>query len=189
MEPQQFKFGTVKDEQDTEIREYSYTNVWNFQKTSGPERLIIGPASGHVDLLIELSRVLPEPFGILYILSVPRGGNDGGRYQSAAPASRAAMEAFLNSFRDFLENDARQHLWIASLPAQATLVYDKHNVIYAYGELEKFKQILLARGLTRGEVVFPDPHVHNYNPKFDAEETRILSYAEWKKFPLAENDE
>ena len=189
MQSKNFKFGTVQDPQDTTVKRFSFPNLWNIEKTSGPERLIIAPASGHIDLIIELSRILPEPFGILYILTVPRGGNDEGRYQSAAPASRAVMEAFLNNFRDFFENDARHHVWIASLPSNAMLVYDKHNVIYAYGEIEKFKQILPATGLTQGDVNFPVPHVHNYNPKFDAEETRILSYAEWKKFPLAEGDD
>ena len=189
MQPQNFKFGTVQDEQDTNIKRFSFPNLWNVEKASETERLIIAPASGHIDLIIELSRILPEPFGILYILSVPRGGNDEGRYQSSAPASRSVMEAFLNDFRDFFENDARHHIWIASLPSNAMLVYDKHNVIYAYGELEKFKQILVAKGLMQGDVSFPVPHVHSYNPKFDAEEAKILSYAEWKKFPLAESDE
>lgn len=189
MQPQNFKFGTIEDEQDLNVKRFSYPNIWSIEQTSETERLIIAPASGQIDLIIELSRILPEPFGILYILSVPRGENDEGRYQSAQPASRAVMETFLNDFRDFFENDARHHVWIASLPSNTMLVYDKHNVIYAYGELAKFKQILLARGLTQGDVSFPVPHVHNYNPKFDTEETRILSYAEWKKFPLAESDE
>ncbi|CAN5518720.1 hypothetical protein BH10ACI1_BH10ACI1_23860 [soil metagenome] len=189
MQPPNFKFGTVENEQDLNVKRFSYSNIWNVEKTSDSERLIIAPSSGQIDLIIELSRILPEPFGILYILTVPRGGNEEGRYQSSAPASRAVMESFLNNFRDFFENDARHHIWIASLPSNAMLVYDKHNVIYAYGEIENFKPILLAKGLTQGDVSFPVPHVHSYNPKFDAEETRILSYAEWKKFPLAENDE
>ncbi len=49
--------------------------------------------------------------------------------------------------------------------------------------LEKFKQILYAKGLTLGDVSFPVPHVQNYNPKFDVKETRVLLYAE-KEFPL-----
>jgi hypothetical protein len=188
MQPQNFKFGTVQDERDTNVKRFFFPNLWNIEKTLGPDRLIIAPASGHIDLIIELSRILPEPFGILYVLAVPRGGNDEGRYQSSAPASRAVMEAFLNNFRDFFENDARHHIWIASLPSNDTLVYDNHNVIYAYGELEKFKRILLNKGLTQGDVSFPVPHVHSYNQKFDVEETRVLSYAEWRKFPLEESD-
>jgi hypothetical protein len=188
MQTQNFKFGTIQNEQDTNVKQFFYPNLWNIEKTSGPERLIIAPASGYIDLMIELTRILPEPFGILYILAVPRGGNDGGRYQNAQPASRVEMEAFLKSFRDFFESDARHHIWTVSLPSNAMLVYDNHNVIYAYGELENFKQVLLAKDLKRGDVSFPVPHMHNYNPKFDAEETRVLEYAEWKKFPLQEND-
>lgn len=190
MRPQDFKFGTGQNEQDpTTVERFFYPNIWNLQKTSGPERLIIAPASGHIELITELTRILPEPFGILYVLVVPRGGNDEGRYQNAQPASRSEMETFLSSFSDFFENDARHHIWLASMPNQVTLVYDRHNVIYAYGELERFKQILLAKGLTQRQVSFPVPHAHYYHPRFDAEESRVLSYMEWQKFPLAEIDD
>jgi len=188
MRSENFKFGTVRDEHDTEVKRFSFPNLWNIEKTSGPERLVIAPEAGHVDLLIELSRTLPEPFGILYVLVVPRGGNEEGRYQSDAPANRSVTESFLNEFRDFFENDARHHVWIFSLPSRAMLVYDNHNVIYAYGELEKFKQLLDAKGFRQGEINLPEPHVHLYNPSFDGEETRILSTAGWKKFPLLESD-
>lgn len=188
MQSQNFKFGTVRDEQDTNAQRFSFPNLWDIEKTSEPARLIIAPESGHIDLIIELSRALPEPFGILYVLVVPRGGNEEGRYQSDAPAGRPAMEPFLSEFRDFFEKDARHHIWIFSLPGRAMLVYDNHNVIYAYGELEKFKEVLDAKGFTQGGVNLPVPHVHLYNPTFDSEETRILSSAGWKKFPLLESD-
>ncbi|MEZ5424722.1 MAG: hypothetical protein R2747_00530 [Pyrinomonadaceae bacterium] len=188
MKPQNYKFGKIQKGEEKIVEPFFYPDIWNLEKTSGPERLIIAPAAGQIDLIIELSRILPEPFGILYVLVVPRGGNEAGRYQSAQPAGRAVMEGFLMNFRDFFENDARHHIWVASLSGKATLVYDNHNVIYGYGELEKFKEILTAKGLTQSEVRFPEPHVHNYNPKFDEEESRILSCAPWKKFPLAESD-
>lgn len=188
MQPQSFKFGQFQDGNDTKVKQFFYPNIWNIEKFSGTERLIIAPESGQIDLIIELSQILPEPFGILYVLGVPRGGNEEGRYQNKQPVSRAEMEAFLNNFREFFENDARHHIWIVSLPSKSMFVYDKHNVIYAYGELEKFKQILIENDLTQSDVIFPEPHIHSYNPKFDADETRVLTYAEWIKFPLAKGD-
>ncbi|MGI8732180.1 MAG: hypothetical protein ACR2LM_02630 [Pyrinomonadaceae bacterium] len=49
---------------------YSHPNTWASEKTSSPERLIIGPSSDHIELMIKLARILPEPFGILYVLLV-----------------------------------------------------------------------------------------------------------------------
>ena len=188
MENENYKFGAAQDAAGRDFKRFSFPNLWNIEKTSGPERLAIAPENGHIDLIIELSRALPEPFGVLYVLVVPRGGNEEGRYQSATPANRSGMESFLNEFRLFFENDARHHLWIFSLPSRAMLVYDRHNIVYAYGEREKFERILEAKGFTRGEINLPSPHVHLYNPAFDNDESRILSTAGWKKFPLEESD-
>ncbi|HEY0604736.1 MAG TPA: hypothetical protein VGD58_17590 [Herpetosiphonaceae bacterium] len=96
---------------------YIYPNIWEIEQTTGPQRLVIAPAAGHVDLLIELARLLPEPFGVLYILAVPRGGSEPGRYQNAQPCDRDDLEAFLRRFETFFESDARHHLWLFSLPA------------------------------------------------------------------------
>jgi hypothetical protein len=186
MEGYDFKFGRL---QDTETVPFSYPDIWDVEETPAYERLVIAPSSNQIDLLLELTRILPEPFGILYVLIVSRANRGIGRYQNPQPASRTEMESFLKDFQHFFENDARHHIWIASLPGSSTLVYDNHNVIYAYGELEKFKRVLDARALSRGEVMFPVPHTHNYNPMFDAEENRVLSYWEWKQFPLADSDE
>ena len=186
MEGYDFKFGRL---QDTETVPFPYPNIWDVEKGSNYERLVIAPSSNQIDLLLDLTRILPEPFGILYVLIVSRTNHEAGRYQNPQPASRIEMESFLKDFRRFFENDARHHIWVSSLPSSATLVYDNHNVIYAYGQLEKFKHVLASQGLNQGEVRFPVPHTHNYNPMFDSEENRVLSYWKWKQLPLADSDE
>jgi hypothetical protein len=186
MEGYDFKFGRL---QNTETVPFSYANIWDVERSSNYERLVIAPSSNQIDLLLELTGILPEPFGILYVLIISRANHEVGRYQNPQPARRLEMESFLKSFKDFFENDGRHHIWIASLPSSSTLVYDNHNVIYAYGQLEHFQRVLASQGLSRGEVTFPVPHTHNYNPMFDAEENRVLSYWEWKQFPLAESDQ
>lgn len=45
------------------------------------------------------------------------------------------------------------------------MVYDKHNVIYYYGNLEKVIKLLEDKGFKNQEVEFPCPHVHRYNKK------------------------
>ena len=181
------KFGTLNG---ADSAPFAYPNIYAIQKTTGPERLIIAPSSNQVEILVEIARQLPEPFGILYVLIVPRGsGSKAGRYQSPAPSSRQETEIFLSRFRDYFESDGRHHVWVMSLLASATLVYDNHNVIYAYGPLAQFKKVLTARGFSEKRVQFPAPHVHNYNQEYDSEEREIMTYWNWKYFPLADDDD
>src|SRR5687767_2206433 len=107
------KFGSVETEDSTP---FAYPNIWTQQATTGPDRLVIAPASGHVALMRKLMDILPEPFGILYVLLVPRGGGEAGRYQCPAPCSRADVDAFLTRFQEFFETDGRHHVWVMSVP-------------------------------------------------------------------------
>ena len=176
--------------QDLDDQPYIYPNIWEIEQTAGPQRLVIAPAAQHIDLLIELVRLLPEPFGMLYVLVVPRGhSGEPGRYQSAQPCDRDELEAFLRHFQTYFESDARQHLWLFSLPSRAQLIYDNHNVIYAYGPLDEFKRVIVAKGLTEGKVEFPAPHAHHYHAEFDEAERQVMQYWEWIHFPLQEGDE
>jgi hypothetical protein len=168
---------------------YRYSNCWDIEKTTGPERLVIGPESSQVELLIKLARTLAEPFGILYVLLVSRKDNEPARYQCPYPCDRGEMESFFRTFRDFFESDGRHHVWLTSLPDSSTLVYDQHNVIYAYGPLRQFEIVLRDQGMKRGEVSFPIPHSHHYNPEFDDEEQRLLDHWNWRRSPLQESDD
>jgi hypothetical protein len=168
---------------------YSYPNAWAVEKTSGPDRLVIAPASGHIELMMKLAGVLLEPFGILYVLLVSRRDNDLGRYQCPSPCKREEMESFLREFKEYFESDGRHHIWVVSIPASATLVYDQHNVIYAYGPLAQFKKILHGEGLRENPISFPAPHAHNYNQQFDEQEQKVLDYWDWRKSPLTPDDE
>lgn len=133
---------------------------------------------------------MPEPLGILYVLVVPRGGSEAGRYQTENPVSKKEAEEFLKSFKEYFENDGRHDIWIASMSGSEQLVYDRHNIIYAYGPLPEYEDILLARGLRKVEFVrFPKPHTHNYHAAFDHDELNLLRRWRWKHFPLHESDE
>ena len=103
--------------------------------------------------------------------------------------TRAEIEAFLATYREFLEGDGRHALWVASVAGQGTLVYDRHNVIYAYGPLEAFEDVLTARGLRRGRVELPVPHSHHYHDAYDTAETRLLGAFDWIHTPLRDGDE
>jgi len=132
---------------------------------------------------------MPEPFGILYLLLASRCGHQTGRYQIKVPMERDRLRGFLTDFRDYLEGDGRHHLWIASLDGISQVIYDNHNVIYAYGDLEAFAEIARRRKMIEQQVRFPVPHTHCYNAIFDSEEDRIFNEYEWIRSPLQPNDE
>jgi hypothetical protein len=180
-----YRFGWIPDNE----RRYEYQNVFSFEKTLRLERLVIAPSANQVSLMVELLRAMPEPYGILYVLVVPRSKAGAGRYQAADFKSRNETEGFLNRFKEFFENDGRHHIWIASPPSPDTLVYDRHNVIYACGRLPEFERIVVNRGLSKIEdVKFPSPHTHNYNAEFDRDEEDLLRYWPRLRSPLREND-
>ena len=99
------------------------------------------------------------------------------------------MESFLLEFKEYFESDGRHHLWVKSLPEWSTLVYDQHNVIYAYGRLQEFTEILKDNGFQKGSVSFPVPHSHNYNPENDDAEERLLQHWAWLESPLLPDDD
>jgi len=131
-----------------------------------------------------------EPYGLLYVLHTPRGGAaEAGRYQSPEPITRDQLFLFLEQFGSLLEGDGRHHFWVSAVDRSSLLVYDNHDVLYAYGPLDNFEAILREKGLTEvQEVSFPVPHAHHYNAGFDGMVDDLMNYWVWKRFPLQESD-
>ena len=182
-----FKFGSLQP--DGTDAEHRYPDHYEWERTTGPVRLVVAPKGSHVDLLIALTGCWRGPFWILYVLSVPRTGALPGRYQSPEPLGQADVATFLSTHRSFLEGDARHALWVASASAEGTLVYDRHNVLYAYGPIEMFEAVLQAHGIRRGPVELPVPHSHHYHDSHDVAETKLLGALDWIYSPLQEGDE
>jgi len=188
MAAEPYKFGYVNA--SGEHAPFQYSNCWAIEKTKGPDRLIIAPAADHVEVMRRLTGAMRGPFGLLYVLVVLRGPHEAARYQSPAPLNSAQLDDFLAEFGDLLENDARHHFWISSIDNSGLLVYDNHNVVYAYGPLDAFEKILLSNGLARSEnVTFPSPHVHSYNPEYDERVGQLLQHWSWIRFPLQDSDD
>jgi hypothetical protein len=169
-----------------EFVEFHHEHVFARGLTTGPERLIIGPREKQVPLLLALARELPEPYVVLYVLLISRCGRPSGRYQSPE-LDAAALEQLFDDYRDYFENDGRHHVWIMS--PSGTIVYDQHDLIYAYGPLEAYERTLEAHGLRRGQARIPAPHGHQFNPQHDGDEERIFERWPWLRFPLAEDDD
>ena len=182
-----YKFGTP----DPEDRQFTYPNVWATEKTSGGgSRLVVAAETDQVECLIRLLDAMSEPFWLLYVLVVNRGGNELGRYQSPAPQTKKDAEAFLKDFQRFLEKDGRHSLWIASASSPEMLIYDRHNVIYAYGSPGQWQPTLSEMQFSEVPFVrFPSPHSHHYHQSMDDEERRMVGHWDWNRTPLMPSDE
>jgi hypothetical protein len=168
---------------------HEYGDLWYREQTTGPMRLVIGPSRDHINLILALLDLLPGPFGVLYVLLTPRREErPPGRY-AAADISPAAVRGFLETYRTFFEQDGRHHVWVESFSGPGLLVYDQHNVIYAYGPLDEFEATLRLRGFTQQEFRFPCPHAHHYHASLDEDEAAVMSYWPWHHSPLQPDDE
>lgn len=181
-----YKFGSPEPED----HEWRYEDVWAVEETTGGSRLVISCLQEQTNVFAALLKAMVGPFWVLYVLVVSRGRGEQGRYQSAEPQSASAVDTFVKQFSTLFEKDGRHNLWVASESGSGMLIYDRHNVMYAYGPLAAFKLILAERGLTEVPTVrVPSPHVHHYHQELDTEEDRLLSYWAWHRTPSKESDE
>lgn len=162
---------------------YAHPHTWQREPAGNGERIVAGPSRGFVDLALQLVGCLEPPYSLMYVLAVPRKC-EPGRYQLEGTLDLDELRQMLEPYRAFLEGDARHHLWIYSHPSSATVVYDLHNLIYAYGPLDRYIEVLQQSGLSEGKVELPYPHTHNYFPEFDADEERIINAHSWKRTGL-----
>ena len=92
--------------------------------------------SGDSVVFERLVATLQAPYILLYVLHTPRGEGEPGRYQSPE-LSRNELDAFISQFGAYLSADARFDLWAYSPKEQATVVWDRHNQLFAYGPLAR----------------------------------------------------
>lgn len=168
--------------------EHSYAPRYTEEAMAGgSKRLVVGMPNGNA-VIERLADCLEPPFFVLYVLHTSRGEGPEGRYQSP-PLDRGEFSAFLARFSNFLGGDARHDLWIHSTADKATLVWDRHNLLYAYGPLDRFTAILRGNGFEPGRATVSFEHMHLYRPEFDAEAEQLMSFLEWNYSPLRPGDE
>jgi hypothetical protein len=125
---------------------------------------------------------------VLYVLHTTRTGAELGRYESPE-LTADAVHAFLHQFGRFLCEDSRHDLWLRSHDDDATIVLDRHNLIYAYGPLQAFEAVLKSVDVREGESpAVPDPHMHHYYQDWDHTEEKILRHFDWHIKPLRPGD-
>ena len=175
---------TSYDSKGHEIN-HDYGKIYEAEES----RLTIAASTNQIELILKLVDTLKPPFYILYVLVISRLDNERGRYQSPLIESKEELTDFLLEYKKYFETDGRHHLWICTIDNSERLIYDQHNVIFAYGQTEKHIPILEREGFKEQGFSFPIPHAHAYNDSNDKFEESILNYWDWSIFPLAEGDE
>jgi hypothetical protein len=166
---------------------FTYGDVFTREEIGGRPRLRIGVDEAHVATVATLAKGLRGPFQLLYVLHTTRTGAELGRYESPE-LTTADVEEFLKEFGRYLCEDSRHDLWVRSHDDDATIVLDRHNLIYAYGPLELFERALKSSGAHVGEPADLGTHAHHYHAVWDDMERRILGRFDWRVSPLRPSD-
>jgi hypothetical protein len=184
---EKYKFA-IPDSEYNDIN-FDYGNIYEIEQTTANQRLQIGPTGNQIDLILQLADNLNPPYFILYVLIVTRLGNEYGRYESPTIDTKEELADFLIEYKEYFETDGRHHIWIGTYDNSGLLIYDQHNVIFAYGHLDNYISFLTLNGFKEQEFTFPTPHIHNFHDDNDVYEERILKHWDWDISPLGENDE
>lgn len=149
-------------------------------------RLLIGLAESNWPFILNLIQCLEPPYRLLYVLHIRRNLPQA-RYESPS-LSFGQLNAFLDKFGNFLSRDARHDFWIHSPSSQGTLVWDRHNLIFAYGPLEKFSDELQKGRFQRKLPEIDFHHAHHYHSEFDETVADLLSNLPWEPKPIQDSD-
>ena len=179
---------TAFDAANNEVPQ-EYGRVYEHEQFEQFERLNVGASTNAIDLLRQLSGCLPAPYFCLYVLVVNREGEAQGRYQSPLLTTATELTDFVGEFAPLLTTDGRHHFWVGATDNSGLLIYDRHNVVYAYGPLEVYKTTLASLDYHEQPFSFPVPHAHRYHAENDEQVRQLLAHWDWQRFPLVPSDE
>ncbi len=154
----------------------------------GGLRIVAGVPGGDQAIFRALTACLEPPYFILYVLHTPRGEGEAGRYQSSALSS-AEFTEFLDQYAEYLRADSRFDIWSHSPKSGGTVVWDRHNLLFAYGPLDSYEHALRELGYEPGKPSMDFPHMHFYRDEFDDYAKSLLEHFEWRHTPLQPEDE
>ncbi|MBX9402272.1 hypothetical protein K4L06_13235 [Lysobacter sp. BMK333-48F3] len=156
------------------------------QQTGGA--VVAGSPASDPALFLALVECLAPPYFLLYVLHTPRGEAQPGRYQSP-PLSVEELRDWLGRYAGFLCADGRYDLWAHSPEQRATVVWDRHDRLYAYGPTDEYARRLRELGFSEGEVRIPAPHEHYYRSECDPDARDLIASLDWHHSPLQPQDE
>ena len=153
-------------------------------------RLRIGVDEDAPEIMTALARSLTGPYFVLYVLHTTRGEGELGRYQSEE-LDEESLTKFAAAYSDYLRSDGRFDLWVYSPGDEATIVWDRHNYLHAYGPIDRYATVLKGFSYAPGKVdpVLERPHMHLYRASNDPAANAILEALDWVWSPLRPADE
>jgi hypothetical protein len=164
--------------------EHSHPPTFAVERT----RVVVGVPRGDPEVFARLLTSLEAPYFLLYVLHTPRGEGRAGRYQSPSLAASQVWE-FIDRFKRLLSQDARFDIWGHSPRENGTVVWERHNLLYAYGRVDGFVRELRALGFNAAAPSIPTPHSHSYHPELDTDARDLLTSLEWSWSKLRPEDE
>ncbi len=167
-----------------------HSNCYKQIATDTPyPRVVFATTEGYINLIRECLRIMPEPFHFTYVLIRPINGLSIGRYCTVEPLSRKEMSEFLDEYGHFLEHDARHHIYFSSDDPGTFLVYDHHDIIYAYGRQEVFLNHLRNKNYLEAEPQIENPHYHGFNHDHRVDERQLIASRQWTIYDLEPIDD
>ncbi|TDS84995.1 hypothetical protein EDF71_10189 [Comamonas sp. JUb58] len=166
---------------------FSHGPVYAVSFVDATERLIAGVPAGDALPFATLVASLSPPYLLLFVLHTSRGEGAEGRYQSPA-LSLEEFQDFIGRFGAFLSGDARFDIWAYSVEERATIVWDRHDQIFAYGPIGRYQERLNALGFELGDPRIPVPHQHHYREEFDVDAKALLVSLPWTYSALRPED-
>ncbi|MBB3932971.1 hypothetical protein GGR25_004035 [Kaistia hirudinis] len=166
--------------------EHVYPPVYRINEKG--DRITATIPHGDPSIFRALALASEPPHLLLYVLHTPRGEGEAGRYQSPELSNEAVAD-FIDKYAAFLRQDGRFDLWIHAPRASTTIVWDRHNLLHAYGDAERFGERLGELGYRAGEIVVPYPHEHHYHMELDDMAQGLLDDVDWYRTPLRPEDE
>jgi len=181
-----YKLGTL----DGDVwKEHVHPKTYMVQNPElSSRRIYAGVSPSDPEVFERLTLCLTAPYWILYVLHTPRGEAEAGRYQSQ-DLNAAEFCRFLHTYRKFLSTDSRFDIWAHSPKDNATVVWDRHNRLYAYGPIDQFAEALEELNYSVGGVPPIPAHEHNYHPENDADARALMDAMDWYMSPLRAEDE
>ena len=162
------------------------------EKASGT-RLIVTPDKDHVKMMLNLlaGEHKNHRYSIVFYL-IGSFREDGSKCQPAKTLSWGELESFCEKYLDYLETDAWHNFGIRDAETKETVIYDHHNILYVFGNLEEKIKILENNGYKKVEkIVLPRPCTFIYHPENAAIAQEIKTNNEWIFTPvkMREDDE
>ena len=162
-----------------QFKPFRFPDLWQLETHKTFSRLRIGPASRQIGLALDLCKTWECPVWVLVVVVASSDEWKEGRYQAPHPVAFDEAEMLLWEYQELFEQDGRLNLWIGSSETNDLLVIDRHNLIYAYGDLEAAQTTLTEKGLSEGEVAIPYPHTHHYHAEYDQTFRTLMARWDW----------